>query len=432
MEPKYNPFQPNKLVVPGMFIGRVDEIRQIKKALVQAKHGNPVHLLIQGERGIGKSSLLLFASAEAEALPPQGDSSKKPFLVARADLGAVNSRLHLVRVLAQALRKAAQKSRSGFSNSELFKELGELDLFSTSFGAEGSSEFAYNDALDQLAYMFLKVWEISNTEIDGILVMVDEADHPEVDAGLGATLKYITERLDLQDTRSIAFILAGLPSTLGKLRSSHESSPRIVDVISLDPLEPGERQQVVMKGLAVANQKNGEATTITPQAISLLDELSEGYPHFIQQFAFSAFEQDTDNLIDEVDVTEGAFKKDGGALAKLGEKYFSEMYFDRVTSEDYRKALRTMAQHSDSWVERQTIRKESGLSESQLNNALSALKNRKVILSDDTRRAFYRLPTKSFATWINASVIVQEREGAAGSPLPLESEYTSEGANDKI
>jgi hypothetical protein len=54
---KFNPFQPNKIVAPGMFAGRLPEINSIEQALFQAKNGNPQHFLLQGERGIGKLSL---------------------------------------------------------------------------------------------------------------------------------------------------------------------------------------------------------------------------------------------------------------------------------------------------------------------------------------------------------------------------------------
>ena len=44
-----------------MFTGRLVELHTIEQSLFQAKNGNPQHFLIEGERGIGKSSLLLLA-----------------------------------------------------------------------------------------------------------------------------------------------------------------------------------------------------------------------------------------------------------------------------------------------------------------------------------------------------------------------------------
>jgi Cdc6-like AAA superfamily ATPase len=61
MPSKNNPFKPTQPVYSGMFAGRVDEIRRIETVLFETKDCNPTNLLIVGERGIGKTSLLLFS-----------------------------------------------------------------------------------------------------------------------------------------------------------------------------------------------------------------------------------------------------------------------------------------------------------------------------------------------------------------------------------
>ena len=62
MAKKYNPFRPNQPIFTGMFAGRMDEMDRIDNLLFQTKESNPSHILIQGERGIGKTSLLLVAN----------------------------------------------------------------------------------------------------------------------------------------------------------------------------------------------------------------------------------------------------------------------------------------------------------------------------------------------------------------------------------
>jgi biotin operon repressor len=100
-------------------------------------------------------------------------------------------------------------------------------------------------------------------------------------------------------------------------------------------------------------------------------------------------------------VQSGAFS-DNGAIIQLGTKYFSEMYFSRIASPDYRKVLDFMADHGDSWVSRKDIVDGCGVVRTNVDNALTALKERGIILSDEARRGFYRLPTMSFSTWILA------------------------------
>lgn len=69
---KINPFKPNSPVSTGMFAGRINEILLLEQALYQTKNGHPINALVTGERGIGKSSLMMilkgFSSGRTETL----------------------------------------------------------------------------------------------------------------------------------------------------------------------------------------------------------------------------------------------------------------------------------------------------------------------------------------------------------------------------
>ena len=136
---------------------------------------------------------------------------------------------------------------------------------------------------------------------------------------------------------------------------------------------------------------------------------SEGYPHFIQQFAHSAFDSDDDNVIDKEDVDRGAFKENG-AFQQLGVKYFEEMYFDKINSDEYREVLKAMSQIDietfESWISRKQIKdqlkkNDSIMKEATFNNAISALLKRKIIVpKPGSGGGRYRFPTASFGVWI--------------------------------
>jgi hypothetical protein len=176
---------------------------------------------------------------------------------------------------------------------------------------------------------------------------------------------------------------------------------RLFSSFHLKPLSPHESVEVVRRGLKKATEKSGIAVSITPEAENYISNYSEGYPHFIQQFAYCAFEADTDNEIDADDVTNGAWGEHG-AFEQLGTKYFQDLYFDRIGSDDYRAVLRCMSDHLDDWVSKEEIRIHSNLKESTLSNAIKALIDRHIILPRPGKRGMYRLPMKSFAAWIRA------------------------------
>jgi hypothetical protein len=379
--------------------------------LFQTRHGNPQHFLVQGERGIGKSSLLFIVEAIADGIIPYQDSNTFNFLVVSVDLAGSHTQLDIIRTIGRGLRHSLGNHQSAKAMAGDFWDwLTNWEILGVKYN-KPTDDIDPEVVADDLVGRLSKFCEATKDTIDGVVILIDEADRPGVDAGLGEFLKLLTERLARRQCFSVVLGVAGLPPILGKLRDSHESSPRLFETLLLEPLELEERKQVVRLGLEEANRKNAVKTEITDSALEFLAELSEGYPHFVQQFAYSAFEHDTDNLIDDDDVADSAFKL-GGALSQLGDKFFNEMYHARISSEDYRRVLDAMAEYGDQWVARKTIITESGVSEANVGNALITLKAKEVIIQDETRRGFYRLPTNSFAAWINANKAARAKSDA--------------------
>src|SRR5690606_19583771 len=155
-------------------------------------------------------------------------------------------------------------------------------------------------------------------------------------------------KLTKKECEKLLIGMTGQPGLIKKLKASHESSSRIFTTLTLKPLASAEIKEVIDGGLKKANQINNNSTQITEGAINLIEQLCEGYPHFLQEFAYKAFERDTDNLIDEEDVRKGAFGEHG-ALNQLGHKYFNELYFVKIGSDEYRRVLQAMSQFSDEW-----------------------------------------------------------------------------------
>jgi hypothetical protein len=97
-------------------------------------------------------------------------------------------------------------------------------------------------------------------QIDGIFILIDEADKPAASSHLGELCKLVTERLAFRRSERVAVGLAGLPGLISKLRASHESSPRVFSSLPLDTLKENERIEVIHRGLHVAEIENGFQT----------------------------------------------------------------------------------------------------------------------------------------------------------------------------
>ncbi len=399
---KYNPFRPNSIVTPEMFQGRREEIRFIEQSLFQTKFGNPQHFLVEGERGLGKSSLFLIVEQLATGKLNLSDGNKANFIVINVELDATQTFFEILKCLAADLKRVlSEREKVRTLASNVWNFLNKWEILGVRFHKIDESLIQPYEVLNELVISLSNVIKQAGNEIDGILILIDEADRPAEKASLGELIKLLTEKLTKRGCDRVIIGMTGQPGLIEKLKASHESSSRIFTNIILKPLSDSENKAVVLSGLKESNAKNPFITTIEEEALDLISHLSEGYPHFLQEFAFKSFDQDVDHIICTEDVKNGAFGVNG-ALNQLGYKYFNNLYFNQIGSNEYRRVLQAMAQFSDNWVDREMINQVISIKEHTLNNAFQALKNRNIIHVNPAQKGQFRLPTKSFAAWIKA------------------------------
>ncbi len=397
---KINPFSPHALVHPGVFQGRDNEISIIEGYLYQTKSGTPQHFIIDGERGIGKSSLFFLLTHIANGSIPYHGQDTFNFLTINTELSVNDTEISIIEKLYKELESLiALDEGLKLKANKFWDFIKTIEVLGCRIHNE-KTEPDFAEALTQLVNTIQYLIQDLDETIDGIIFLIDEADRPNIEANLGEFCKLFTEKLIKRNCSNVCIGLAGQKSLRKKLQDSHLSAPRIFAIHSLLPLSPEETIRVIDAGLESATGKNKFEIKITDHAKQILAEMSEGYPHFIQQFAFSAFQADTNNCIDVEDVMSGVFSK-GGALDQLGEIIFKEQYFDNIKSDDYRKVLDFMAESQENWVTRKDII-NSGIKEKTVDNALSALRSRGIIVPNHKVKGKYKLPTKSFAVWIRA------------------------------
>ena len=407
MTVKYNPFKPGNIVGPGMFAGRLEELLSLEKSLFQTKHGNALHFLIKGERGIGKSSLLYFLQTIAAGELDSISCGKFNFLVMNIALEPSNTYLDLIGKVGSEYKRVLKDEmhvKAFLVDAWDFLKKWEVMGVKYSAGVAGVQPY---EALDDLVSHVSGSLKSVKDKVDGLLILIDEADKPKPSANLGEFCKLFTERLSKRGCNNVCLGLAGLPSVTQKLKQSHESSIRLFNITDLDPLNDNEVDEVIDKALAMARKVNQHDTVIDSDAKSFLVTLSEGYPHFIQQFGYCAFDQDKDNKIDIIDVVSGALSE-GGAFHQLGQKYFDELYFDQIGSDEYREVLKAMAERGNSWISKKELQEKLSIKPYTLNNALAALKKKNIVVPRPGKSGEYRLPLVSFAVWIKGFAQAKE------------------------
>jgi Cdc6-like AAA superfamily ATPase len=272
MPGKFNPYRPDKVATPGIFAGRYSEIQFIDGCLRQTKFGNPKHFLITGERGIGKSSLVLLEQAVASGQIPALTGNQYNFLVINIALRREDTFLSIIDRIARELRKQIAKENT--LSKMVLKSidfLSRIEAAGVKFNREnlaGSEEESLASLQDDFETTILKMGDSK----DGILLLIDEADRPDSTANLGLFSKLLTEEMAMRGCDKICIGLAGLPALVSRLRDSHESSLRLFHVLNLKPLEPDERKQVLDAGIREANKKNPDPVSIHEHAYDMIGD----------------------------------------------------------------------------------------------------------------------------------------------------------------
>jgi hypothetical protein len=402
---KINPFKPNSPVSAGMFAGRINEIKLLEQALHQTKFDQPSNFLITGERGIGKSSLMMilkdFSSGKFETL----EHGKFNFLTINIVISERMSLLTFIKLIERNIKRELGKVEAirSFMNStwDFVQRIKIMDSGIDQLNVTEDSDLVINDFSYSLSETCNRIInpEKGEDKKDGIVFIIDEADNACDDLHIGYFFKVVTELLQQNGCQNIMFIVVGLPEISAKLAKSHESSLRIFNHIRVKELNPTDRFYVIDKGIEEGNRINDEKTSISEDAKRHISTLSEGYPHFIQQFAHTAFEYNTDGEISSEDVLEGAFK-DGGAIDAIGSRYYASDFHSKIKSDEYRQVLGIMAESMNEWIKKSDIREKFTGLDQTLTDALAALTQRKIILKNDSVRGEYRLQQRGFALWI--------------------------------
>lgn len=401
---RINPFKPNSPVPTGMFAGRYQEIDSLEQGLHQTKHGHSTNFLVTGERGIGKSSLMMCLDyiAKGDVI---NNCDKFDFVSISIVLSPKITLVTLIKLIERKLNRELSKIesfRSFIKDTWSFAQ--RLKVMDS--GIEQSDIDADDDILiDEFSYSLSETCnrlinpKKGESKKDGIVFFIDEADNVADELRIGYFFKVVTELLQKNGCSNIMFMLAGLPDAAEKLSKSHESSIRLFHHLKIRELIPEDRKYVIERGLESGNEINAEKTTISEDAKNSISTLSEGYPHFIQQIAYSAFEHNDDGEISKQDVTESAFKS-GGAIDSIGSRYYESSFHDKIKSDEYRQVLSIMADKMNSWIKKSEIRVQFEGDDTTLTNALQALASRRIILKNPSKMGEYRLQHRGFAIWI--------------------------------
>lgn len=197
---KVNPFKPNSPVPPGMFAGRLEEIKALENGLHQTKNDNSSNFLLTGERGIGKSSLIGYIKPTAKGEIACPDYEKFNFVAVNTVISNKSTLISFIKLLERNLKREiekigkAEKVRSFFDDTWSFvQRLRIMDSGIDKNQVHEELDLIIDDFAYSLSETCKRITNPENGEVakDGIMIIVDEADNAAPDLHIGYFFKVV-------------------------------------------------------------------------------------------------------------------------------------------------------------------------------------------------------------------------------------------------
>jgi hypothetical protein len=298
-DPVANPYAPGAGTPPPALVGRDGVIEQAEISLRRLAAGRSTqHLLLTGLRGVGKTVLLGKLANVGERVG---------FRVVR--LEAVGGDDAIVSLLRQTRRIMEDLDRT----AHVARALRSIESVSLALGGSGvrvTKRPARKPDREALADVLVDVAAAAAEHELGVMLALDEAQMLDND-----DLRRILAGVHRcgQDGLPLWCLLAGLPNLVGIAAKASTYAERMFLVEQLGPLTPEQVRE------AVAAPAKELAVTWAPDAIESIVDRSDGFPFFVQVWAYHTWNAALDDPISADDVERAA----PAALLALDAAFFA-------------------------------------------------------------------------------------------------------------
>ena len=297
-----NPFTPQKPIDnPEYFFGRNSEVDSIIDVLYQTAHENPEHAIITGDRGIGKSSLLVQTKRIAE-----GDTTLiEKFNIDTGGIDNFNFKsIWIDTVENQSAEEVARYILSNLKRSItiLSKIDFSLDLFGVQIAKKEEEAKAnpINEVVGNFVQEMKKVSKKAMEEkLDGIIIFIDEIDRMDMAKDLPTFFKLVTESFSRNHINNIIFFFAGISGAVQQMKNIHPSISRTFKDIVLHKLSKPEIELILINGF----DKVG--FTYSDDVLNSIGYMSAGFPEPVHLLGGTIIRYSVNNNLDTTSLTKG-------------------------------------------------------------------------------------------------------------------------------
>ena len=264
---RYNPFNPQNPPRSDYFVGRLDELKQFEQYLLQTIHGSPMNMSITGNRGMGKTSLLVKMEEIAR---------KEKCLVFR-----MSNYERLVRDIGELTNYLILGLKNEFyADTSVKKKIMQLGEWAKTLRPvvsykEASLTFEEKRLAAQtiLRNNFLTFWKKVENEYPAIVILIDEAESLERIEGALSFLREVFQRLSHE--AKYALVLSGKLNFPERMSESFSPLNRFFPASPLTAFSEEETSSYMEKTLKSVN------VVADTEVKKKIFEESEGHPYVL-------------------------------------------------------------------------------------------------------------------------------------------------------
>ncbi len=327
MERDYSPFTPGQPLPPNLFAGRQQEVETLLGGCRQALQSQQVYRsYIQGERGIGKSSLASFVREIADR--------EYAMLTVHVHLGGAKNLDEMARRIFKEIAESSQ-NRPWFD--KLKQALGD-HLKSVGFFGMQLDFTATPDELQllwqNLASQLREMLHLLKKQRNGVLLLLDDINGLAASPDFANWLKsFVDGAATSGQPLPLHLVLISLPQRRQEIISHNPSLNRVFTIIDVAPLSEDDTRHYVIQALKSVGM------SIDEEALQLIVRFSDGYPAILQEIADATFKRCKTDRISLHDAAQGVMD----AAETIGRKYIQPEVLDVIRSNKYRSILGRVA-----------------------------------------------------------------------------------------
>lgn len=336
MEKGKNPFSPGAGTPPPELAGRQEILDQAMLALDRIKNGrSEKSLLMVGLRGAGKTVLLneiLKLAQErgykAALIEATENRQKKPLPeLLLPHLRRVLFELDRGEQISERARRALRVFKSFIGGLKLSAKMQDLELYLNLDAEQGTADSG--DLETDLSELFSALGEAAQDRKTAIAIIIDELQYVE-ETELSALIMAVHRVA--QKSLPLIVIGAGLPQLVGKAGNSKSYAERLFSYPEVGALKKQDAYtalQQPVKDLGVM---------FADEALNEIIKVTRGYPYFLQEWGYQAWNVAQTSPITLADVQEATRQ----SIARLDADFF-RVRFDRLTPAE-KKYVRALAE----------------------------------------------------------------------------------------